>query len=96
MVEFVGRGKRKGKPIQVQLDRQHASKAPTISSKQFGTSGNRDTKNDVAEENILDVLFVGISGGCASMRNAPDLRIQGTFHIFIVLRDILALSPFIL
>jgi len=27
---------------------------------------------------------VGISGGCASMRNAPDLRIQGTFPIFIV------------
>ena len=35
---------------------------------------------------------VGISEGCASIRNAPDLWIQGTL---IVLQGILSLSPFI-
>jgi len=42
------------------------------------------------------VAGVGISGGCASMRNAPDLWIQGTFPIFIVLQGILPLPHFIL
>ena len=51
----------------------------------------------VALENpSLRATHVGISGGCASMRNAPDLRIQGTFPIFIVLRGILPLPHFIL
>jgi hypothetical protein len=43
----------------------------------------------------LRLARVGISGSCASMRNAPDLRIQGTFFTLIVSRGILALSPFI-
>jgi len=51
---------------------------------------------EMTSDVLSGLIFVGISGGCASMRKAPDLRIQGTFHIFIVLQDILALSPFIL
>ena len=48
------------------------------------------------EVEVEETDVVGISGGCASMRNAPDLRIQGTFPIFIVLRGILPLPHFIL
>ena len=38
----------------------------------------------VASSTKFTLLAVGISGGCASMRNVPNLRNTGTLLIFIV------------
>jgi len=61
-----------------------------------GLGSELDCRPGIVEKKIGSLCYVGISGGCASMRNAPDLRIQGTFPIFIVLRGILPLPHFIL
>jgi hypothetical protein len=62
-----------------------------------------EVRTSVGERSLAStsVTFSGATGGvgilrsCASMRNAPDLRILGTFFTLIVSQGILALSPFI-
>jgi hypothetical protein len=39
-------------------------------------------------------IYVGISGSCASMRNAPDLRIQGTFFTLNCFSGHFSIIPF--